>query len=530
MKTQNTTTPAIDEATNLEGTRIPADESHRLRSINPADRTVIGEAKLTSPAEATELCERMRQAQRAWRRRPLSRRVRRARSIFWEVLEWRRELLELVVDETGKNTLEARMELWATCREVTEMLAEADSMLSADTEGRWWTPGRRVETNWSPRGVVLVIASGFEPVHTALAPALAAIIAGNAVVVVGDETAPLVVESLANIANATAIPDGLCYGVVGEKRLIDNLADRSDAIVSYGSSALTRRLARRQGDRLVPVMGRWKTRDVMIVLNDADIDRAARGAVYGSCGGAGRNRRSLRRIYVQESAVDEFVDAVVEQLGGLQPTSPDRDDEFAVGPLADREQLETMEELVDDAARSGARLVAGGRARPRCRGTYFEPTVLTGVDESMRLWQEGTPGPVVAVAPVHAPAEAVRRTRDVDGYGAVSIYTSNRNVARNMANDLRVPVVGINDVVDELPPASAPVCATAGGPIDPIGADRLRALSTRRLEIEGGWTPVAEVLRSRAPQRMEKTLQTAISAVHRRGWIQNAVDAVVPGR
>ena len=528
MKTQDHHHPSLNDVTIRRRPVPPTDAgddatTEELQSINPVDDSVIGATALTTPNPAIEKVIRAREAQQGWRRTPLQDRIQRGRSLFHEVLGWRQELLDLVVDETGKNQLEARWELWKTADELGDLFDHAQEALAPQRRGKWWTPGRAVQWSWQPRGVVLIIASAYDPIQTTLAPALAALLAGNAVVILADRRAPLVVESIDNIINATGLPDDLWTSLVGGTRVLDALADRVDAVVSYGSSTVTRRLARRQGDRMIPVLGRWDTHDVMIVLNDAPIERAARSAVCAACGGAGRRRRALRRIYVQEGALPDFVDAVVEEVGALRQGENGRDDPMNVGPLFEREELEIMERLVDAASDAGARLVAGGRPRPRSRGLFFEPTVLTGVDESMAIWKTPTPGPVVAIASVQAPAEAVRRTRDGDGYGAVSIFSRNRSVASSLAARLNAPVVGINEVVCDVPATAPPVRGTHSSPVDPLGSDRLQAMSRRVLQVERGWSALPGVLETPRPFRMVKTLDAALSLAHRRSWLHKTL-------
>lgn len=519
---EQTTTKSPDSSEQLE--------KQRLQSQNPSDGSVVGEVELTPDSATAQLLERATDAQRAWQRRPLDERIKIGRRLFRHLLKWRRELIELLVDETGKSDLEARWELWKTCQEMGHILDGAKDEIAAERRRHWLRPHRVVESRWQPRGVVLVVASAYEPLQTTVAPALAAVVAGNSVIIVADERSPLVVKSASNIAAGAASQEALWTGVVGGRRLVDGLADRVDAVVSYGPPMMTRRLARRQGDRMIPVLGRWPTRNAMVVLNDADMERASRAAVVGSCSGGGRIRRAVRRIYVQQSVSDIFVDAVIEQMGTLRQADDVNGGRREVGPLFESRDLERMESLVDDACRNGARLVAGGRPRPRCRGSYFEPTVLTGVDESMRLWREDAPGPVVAIADVQAPAEAVRRVREVPGGGAVSIFTANRHVADQLAGRLGTPVVGINEVVDELPKDAPPMRSTFDGPLDPSGADRLRALSRRIVKVERGLSLLTGLLETRSPGRAELALDAAISVLHRRHSIRSAIESVLPGR
>lgn len=536
MKTHETHTPPLEEpAVDRNLTPTEVDDYEQIQSINPSDGRVVGETELTSTSDINRLLERAVEAQRAWKRRPLERRIEKGRELSCEMLSWRRELEELIGDETGKSSLEVRWELWKTCEEVEDILSGAEDALRERKAGKWWRPGRTTMWRWQPRGLVLIIASGYEPLQTAVAPAIAALVAGNAVVVVGDRRSPLTAQSITNIATSIGIADHLWTGVIGTRRLTDALADRVDAIVSYGSSMVTRRLARRQGDRMIPVYGRWTTRDAMVVLADADLKRAARAAVCASCSGAGRRRRALRRVYVQESVHDPFVDAVIEELSTLRQghrsgDSPHDRGGIEVGPLFDDEQLEAMESLVDEAAERGARLVAGGRIRPRCRGWFFEPTILTGVDESMRLWNENIPGPVVAIADIQAPAEAVRRVREIPGYGSVSLFTGHRDLAKDLSTRFDAPVVGINEVVHDVPPDSPPIRGTANGPVDPVGADRLQALSRTTLLVERRWPTVPKIVETRTPEKMERALDAAMALIHRRGWMQRVTDSLWPGR
>jgi acyl-CoA reductase-like NAD-dependent aldehyde dehydrogenase len=365
---------------------------------------------------------------------------------------------------------------------------------------------------------------------------VAALVAGNAVIVVADQRAPLIVQSIVNVAATAGIPDALIQAVVGGPRVVDNLATQADAIVSYGPAVLTRRLARVQGARLIPVLGRWPTRDVMLVLSDADLQRAARAAVSGACTGGGRPHRSLTRIYVQDTVLDPFVDAVVEEVGRLRTphamsSSTSRNEPTgSVGPLFDRDDLQVLEALIEEATSSGARLVAGGRTRPRSRGFFFEPTVLTGVDEEMDLWKTPSTGPIVAIATFGAPAEAVLRTRSLSDYGQVAIFSRSRSVIDDLVRRLDAPLIGVNTVISEIPADSPIVEGTWAGPPDPVGASRLRPLSHRVMQVEDRLGRLVGALHRRPGGGLLRAMDSALALVHRQGLIRRTTEAIWPPR
>src|SRR5262249_17989840 len=168
------------------------------------------------------------------------------------------------------------------------------------------------------------------------------------------------------------------------------LAAGVDKISFTGSVATGRRVAEVCGRALVPCTLELGGKDPMIVCEDADLERAARGAVYGEFCNAGQVCTSTERVYVVDRVAEEFTRRVVEQTSQLRQGS---DGEFDVGPMIRSEQLAVVEDHVRDAVAKGARVLAGGRRNPAYAGLFFEPTVLDDVTHDMKIMREETFGP-----------------------------------------------------------------------------------------------------------------------------------------
>ena len=215
-----------------------------------------------------------------------------------------------------------------------------------------------------------------------------------------------------------------------------------DKISFTGSVGTGRKVAEACGRRLIPCTLELGGKDPMIVCEDADLERAAAGAVYGAFANAGQVCVSTERVYVVGKVADEFVRKVVEKTGELRQGS---DGESDVGPMIQAAQLEIVNRHVQDAVARGARVLAGGRRNPAAKGLYFEPTVLVDVDHEMAIMREETFGPVLPIMRVRDEDEALRLANDTR-YGLnANVWTRDKRKGVELAKQIHSGSAVVND-------------------------------------------------------------------------------------
>jgi succinate-semialdehyde dehydrogenase/glutarate-semialdehyde dehydrogenase len=220
--------------------------------------------------------------------------------------------------------------------------------------------------------------------------------------------------------------------------------DAVDYITFTGSTATGRTVARQAAGRLIGCSLELGGKNAMIVLPDADIDRAVAGAVHGCFASAGQLCISIERLYVHDTIHDRFVERFVNHTRRLR-IGAGFDADIDMGSLAGERQLNTVREHVDDAIARGATLLAGGKARPELGPYFFEPTILRGITEQMTLFKEETFGPVVALHRFFEADDVITRV-NATRYGLnASIWTRDSDYGRALATRIEAGTVNINE-------------------------------------------------------------------------------------
>ncbi|MEU1426690.1 succinic semialdehyde dehydrogenase [Nocardia sp. NPDC005746] len=361
------------------------------------------------------------------------------------LLDRQHEVLDLMQAESGKTRRDAFLEV-VDVAIVARYYARRAAGLLAPTRRRGAIPLLTHTTELRhPKGVVAVISPWNYPLSMAASDAIPALLAGNAVVQKPDTQTALTALWALDLMREAGLPDDVWQMVVGRGSDIgDALMDNADYIMFTGSTASGRRIARDAGERLIGASLELGGKNAMLVLDDADIDRAAAGAVDACFPSAGQLCVSIERLYVAESIRTEFVAAFVARTRALS-TGAAYDFSRDVGSLTTVSQLETVTAHVDDAVTKGATVLAGGRARPDLGPLFFEPTILTDVTPEMTLCTHETFGPVVSIYAFDSLDDAVERA-NATPYGLnAGVWTRDGAKGRAVAARLHAGTVNVND-------------------------------------------------------------------------------------
>src|SRR5882672_3170331 len=417
---------------------------------DPATGEEIGRAPLVMPEEVARAVGRARAAQTAWAARPYSERGRvimDARKIILKELE---EIAFLISRETGKPVSEAiAMELAPTLDLMQYFARKTASLLSPRriSVGQYALMGRSSYEIYKPIGVVGIISPWNFPWATPLDEVAMALMAGNAVVLKPSELTPLTGLKIREVLVRAGLGDGTLQVVTGDGSTGAALvASGVDKIMFTGSVATGKRVAEAAAKYLTPVVLELGGKDPMIILDDANIQNAARGAVWGAFANSGQSCSSVERCYVHESIAEQFVAAAVQEAKRLRQ-SIGTDKNSDVGSMTSEHQLRVVERHVDEAIDKGATALTGGERVPDSAGPFFEPTVLIDVNHDMDVMREETFGPVLPIMTFKTDDEAVRFANN-SIYGlTASVWTGNIARGRRLAERIEAGTVMVNEVL-----------------------------------------------------------------------------------
>jgi acyl-CoA reductase-like NAD-dependent aldehyde dehydrogenase len=423
-----------------------------LRSLNPATLEVVGSAPLTDPAAVEEIVARGAEAQARWAEERLDTRRRLVLDAARILLDRMDELAETVTAETGKPLVESyTSEVLVSVENARWVAANAPRVLRPERAPfrQLYLKHKRGFLVYEPLGVVAIVSPWNFPFAIPFTQVLSAVAAGNAVVIKPSELTPLSGGWVERAFGEAGAPPGLVQTVQGRGDEVGDALVRASGVVKViftGSTAVGRRIGLVCAELLRPVTLELGGKDPMLVLADADLERAVEGALWGSFSNCGQVCAGVERIYVARELEEEFAGALARRAGELRLG---RGDEPGVdlGPLISEAQRAKVEDLVAEARERGAEALAGGR-RPDVGlpGWFYEPTVLVGGDGSARLEREEVFGPVVTVTAVGDEEEAVRLANATPfGLGA-SVWTRDAALARGVAARLAAGSVWTNDV------------------------------------------------------------------------------------
>src|SRR5579862_6196378 len=375
-----------------------AGERPPMEISNPATGQPLATTPRCTPDDVALAVRSARAAQEQWRRTDF--RTRREILLRYHdlVLERQEELLDVVQLESGKARRHAFEEILDT--------AIVARYYAHTAEGHLRSRRRRgalplLTATWEhhhPVGVVGVISPWNYPLTLSISDSVPALAAGNAAVIKADSKTPFSALQGAALLEEAGLPAELIQVITGAgTELGPELIGRVDYVMFTGSTATGRQVASQAAERLIPSSMELGGKNAMLVLEDANLARAAEGAERAMFSNAGQLCISIERLLVHERVAEEFTRRLLARVNAMR-LGAGLSYEYDMGSLISAEQLETVRDHVQDAVAKGARVLTGGKGRPDLGPYFYEPTILEGVSEDMKLFADETFGPVVSVS------------------------------------------------------------------------------------------------------------------------------------
>ena len=413
-----------------------------LRS--PLTGQPMGELPTSTAADVEVGAQLGRRAQATWAARPIEERAQLLLDFHDHILDQRDYFIDLL-QSAGKARLSAAEEVLHVALTARYYGRTARRYLRSE-RGEGLVPVlTRLDRHYVPKGVVGVIGPWNYPLTMAISDGLAALVAGNAIMLKPDHQTPLVALAAVELLRSTGLPTDLWQVVHGRGAVVGReLIDVSDYVCFTGSTATGRSVAAQCAGRLIGCSLELGGKNPMVILDDADVESTAEGAVRASFSNAGQLCVSTERIYVVEPLFEPFIRAFVARTRAIRlGDAPDFDHDM--GSLINHDQLDRVRAHVEDARSKGATVRTGGRQRGDLGELFYEPTVLTGVTPEMDCYAQETFGPVVRVYPVASEEEAVAQANDSD-YGLnASVWTTDHDRGRRVASKIKCGTVNVNE-------------------------------------------------------------------------------------
>ncbi len=418
----------------------------RTREVrSPLNGAPLAHVPQSGAEDVAEAFTRARRAQAAWARVPVREREAVLLRLHDLVLDRQDEITDLIVWETGKARKHAFDEPLHVALTARYYGRTAHRHLRTDRRLGMMPGLTRIEVNQIPKGVVGVISPWNYPFNLALIDAIAALAAGNAVVIKPDAQTMLSALAGAQLLEEAGLPADLYLVLAGPGGEIGPaMIERADYICFTGSTATGRGVGRACAERLIGCSLELGGKNPLLVLRDADLERAAEGTVRASFSNSGQLCVSTERIFVADQVYDRFVERLVARteamtLGATLEWGND------MGSLVSADQLAAVVAHVDDAVAKGARVLTGGKARPDLGPYYYEPTILEGVTPGMACFANETFGPVISLYRFADETDAVARANQGDLGLNGAIFSRDGARARRLAAQLKCGTVNINE-------------------------------------------------------------------------------------
>lgn len=416
-----------------------------LPFINPATGLQYGEMKASTEQDVAQAMSDLRHARPLWANKTPQERTAALRKFREHLIDKADDISAVLNKNCGKTRQDGLVEVFITVDNLSNMIKHAPRWLKRTRVPRGLYFFKRYYAEPIPFGVVAVIGPWNYPLVQVLTPVLAALAAGNTIIIKPSEAAPAVGLLFAELF--AAVPELAPY-----VRVVHGGPEIGKAVVSTppdlifvtGSEGTGKAIHRAAAENLTPVITELGGKDAMLVLEDADIKAAAKWGVWGAYYHSGQVCMSVERVYVVEAVYDEFVAAVKEEAAQFKiGYTPDIDSPYNCGPISFPRQLDIIADHLADARAKGADVIVGGETE----GMFVNPAVLVNVNHNMKIMREETFGPTLPVMKVKDEAEAIRLANDSD-YGLCAyVWSQDLQRAERVGRQLEAGTIVTNDAM-----------------------------------------------------------------------------------
>ncbi|MBN1479097.1 aldehyde dehydrogenase [candidate division KSB1 bacterium] len=449
-------------------------QSSYIVSINPTTEEELGRVDTVGRAGIDSALNKARAAFSGWSQKSVKERQKFLVAVSDLILQQQEEIATLIAREQGKPIAEAMAsEIIAVLAILKDTSRHAHKILRPHRmrHEQLLFVHKKSAYRLEPHGVVAIISPWNYSFSVPVPEIAAALVAGNTVLFKPAPDTVLVGRKIDNIFQRAGLPPGVLNTVFVHDTDAPYITHHPqvDKIIFTGSTPVGRDVMTAASHQMTPVVLELGGKDAAIVAKDADLPRAAKGIVWGSMFNSGQVCAAVERVYVERAVAEKFIQLCHAEIKQITVGDP-LDANTQIGPLTNLQQLIKVRDQVEDAIRRGARLLHGGNQLD-CPGYFYEPTLLTNVDHSMRIMTEETFGPVLPIMAVDSVDQAINLANDsIYGLSAYA-WTSNAKLAARFMDELQAGTVMINDATSSWGEPNAP---WGGYKMSGIGRTRAR--------------------------------------------------------
>ncbi len=420
-----------------------------LKVFDPKTGNVIEEVTQTSVKEVPAIYDELVTGQKHWGAKSIKYRQRVIKKVRDYITDNIEDVAATIAKDNGKSSTEAIIAEVMPVIDLAHHWSKQAGKVLADEKIKITNPllaNKKSMMTYEAKGPVLVISPWNYPFSIPMGEILFALLAGNSVCLKSSSETPLVGLKIQEILRAAGIDKSVFQSVTGPGRTVgEAILNHRWAHISFtGSVGIGKHVMAKAAQHLTPVKMELGGKDPMVVCSDADLERAANGAVWGAFTNAGQTCAAIERVYVMNDIADKFIDLVVDKTNKLRSylESPDS---YEMGPVTVKSQYDLVIKHIREAVTKKASILTGGLPDKRTPGWYIPPTVITNVDHSFNLMNEETFGPTLAIMKVGSEEEAIELANDSEFGLTASVWTKSLKKGKALARQIEAGTVCVND-------------------------------------------------------------------------------------